>query len=169
MLLGRKGHTIILSPLYNWNMSFILAYEITENGAKALDIQADSADGLTRQLPAGFYTTFRTLAAGTKVLYLRSHLDRLYKPAEAQGIRPAVSREELKRTLAGLLKQNASDESRVRLIISASDSPGAVYAILEPFHPLEITIYQNGVHVICLSLERATPRLKSTTASIGTQ
>jgi branched-chain amino acid aminotransferase len=144
-------------------MSLILAYHLKENGAKALDMQADSADGLTRQLPSGFYTTFRTLAAGTKALYLRYHLDRLYKPAEAQGIRPAVSREELKRTLAELVKQNAPDESRVRLVISASDSPGAVYAILEPFHSLAETIYRDGVHVICLPLERATPRLKSTT------
>jgi branched-chain amino acid aminotransferase len=144
-------------------MAFILAYELTEEGAQALEMPADSADGLTRQLPAGFYTTFRTLAAGTKVLNLRSHLDRLYKPAEAQGIRPAVSREELRRTLAELVKQNAPGETRVRLVISASDSPGAVYAILEPFQPLAADIYQNGVHVICLPLERKTPRLKSTT------
>jgi branched-chain amino acid aminotransferase len=143
-------------------MSFILAYELTENGAKALDIRADSADGLTRQLPSGFYTTFRTLAAGTKVLYLHHHLDRLYQPAEAQGIWPAVTREALKRMLAELIDQNASDEMRVRLVISATDSPGAVYAILEPFQPLGATIYQNGVHAICLPLERATPRLKST-------
>jgi branched-chain amino acid aminotransferase len=143
-------------------MSFILAYELTENGAKALDIRADSADGLTRQLPSGFYTTFRTLAAGTKVLYLHHHLDRLYQPAEAQGIWPAVTREALKRMLAELIDQNASYELRVRLVISATDSPGAVYAILEPFQPLGTTIYQNGVHAICLPLERATPRLKST-------
>ena len=143
-------------------MSFILAYELTENGAKALDIRADSADGLTRQLPSGFYTTFRTLAAGTKVLYLHHHLDRLYQPAEAQGIWPAVTRKELRQILAGLLKQSSFEESRVRLVISASDAPGAVYAILEPFQPLRATIYQNGVHAICLPLERATPRLKST-------
>ena len=163
MILKGEVRTIILPPLYNWNMSLIHAYQLTENGAKALSIQADSADGLTRQLPSGFYTTFRTLGTGTKVLYLRSHLDRLYQPAEAQGIRPAVSREELKRMLADLVKRNAPDESRVRLVISASDSPGTVYVILEPFHPLAETIYKNGVHVICRPLERATPRLKSTT------
>ncbi|MBN2501155.1 MAG: aminotransferase class IV family protein [Anaerolineales bacterium] len=144
-------------------MSFILAYELTANGERALDIQADSPDGLTRQLPSGFYTTFRTLAAGTKVLNLRSHLDRLYTPAAAQGIRPAVAREELRRALARLVRQNAPGESRIRLILSASDSPGAMYAILEPFQPLAAVIYQNGIRVICLHLERATPRLKSTT------
>jgi len=144
-------------------MSFILAYELTANGEKALDIQAASPDELTRHLPTGFYTTFRTLAGGTKVLGLRAHLDRLYQPAAVQGIQPAVSRAELKRALARLVQRNAPGESRVRLILSASDSLGAVYAILEPFQPLASDIYQNGVHVISLPLERATPRLKSTT------
>jgi len=144
-------------------MSFILAYELTANGEKALDIQAASPDELTRHLPTGFYTTFRTLAGGTKVLGLRAHLDRLYQPAAVQGIQPAVSRAELKRALARLVQRNAPGESRVRLILSASDSPGAVYAILEPFHPLPAEIYQKGVYVISLPLERATPRLKSTT------
>jgi branched-chain amino acid aminotransferase len=161
VLLG-EYHAIIWLPLYNWNMSFILAYELAANGEKALDIEAASSDELTRHLPTGFYTTFRTLAGGTKVLGLRAHLDRLYGPAAAQGIQPAVPREELKRTLARLVKHNTPGESRVRLILSTSDSPGAVYAILEPFHPLAASIYQNGVRVVSLPLERATPRLKST-------
>ena len=162
MLLG-EVHAIILPPLYNWNMSFILAYELAANGERALDIQADSLDGLTRQLPSGFYTTFRTLAGGTKVLGLQAHLDRLYGPAAAQEIQPAISRDELKRALTRLVQRNALGEYRVRLVLSASDTPGAVYAILEPFQPLAADIYQNGIHVISLPLKRTTPRLKSTT------
>lgn len=144
-------------------MSFILAYELAPSGEKALEIQAGSPDGLTRQLPQGFYTTFRTLAGGTKVLGLNSHLDRLYKPALVQGMQPALTRDELKRVLVRLVGQNAPGESRIRLVLSASDSPGAIYAILEPFRPLPGEVYQNGVHVISLPLERTTPRLKSTT------
>lgn len=143
-------------------MSFILAYELTSNVEKVLDIEAASSDELTRHLPTGFYTTFRTLAGGTKVLGLRAHLGRLYQPAYAQGIQPAILRDELKRTLARLVKRNAPGESRIRLVLSASDSPGAVFAILEPFSPPPVEVYQQGVHTLTQEIPRQNPRLKST-------
>ena len=143
-------------------MSFILAYELTAEGEKALEITAASPDQLTSKLPPGFYTTFRTLAGGTKVLGLRAHLDRLYQPAAAQGIRPAVSQHELRRMLARLAGQNAPSESRVRLVLSASDPPGAVFAILQPFLPPPVEVYQQGVHTLTREMPRRNPRLKST-------
>ncbi len=143
-------------------MSFILLYELTAQGEKALALPATSPDQITRQLPSGFYTTFRTLAGGTKVLGLRAHLDRLYQPAAAQGLSPALSQDALRRSLARLAARNAPGESRFRLVLCASDSPGAVYAILQPFSPPPEEVYQNGVQALTREMPRQNPRLKST-------
>jgi branched-chain amino acid aminotransferase len=140
----------------------ISAYQITPRGWQSIATQARSADELTRQLPQGFYTTFRTLAGGTKVLDLDSHLKRLYQPAQEQGIRPIISAWDLRAIVGQLASEHSPNESRIRLIMSASDSPGMVYILLEPFRPLKPSVYREGVHVICRPLERATPRLKST-------
>ena len=140
----------------------IFTYQITPSGWQSIATQARSADELTRQFPQGFYTTFRTLAGGTKVLDLASHLKRLYQPAQEQGIRPIISAWELRAIVGQLAGERSPNESRIRLIMSTSDSPGMVYILLEPFQPLSPSIYREGVHVICRPLERVTPRLKST-------
>lgn len=140
----------------------ILAYQITPSGWQSISTQARSADELTRQLPEGFYTTFRTLAGGTKVLDLASHLKRLYQPAQKQGIHPITSAWDLYAIIGQLAGERSPNESRIRLIMSASVSPGTVFIIVEPFQPLSPSLYRKGVHAICRPLERATPRLKST-------
>lgn len=147
-------------------MSSIQAYQITSNGWHPISTTAHSADELTRQLPQGFYTTFRTLAGGTKVIGLTHHLSRLYQPAQEQAIQPDISVQNLRDSLRQLAEQSSPTESRIRVILTASsarnDSPGTVYAILEPFQPLSAETYLNGVHVVSLALDRDTPRLKST-------
>lgn len=144
------------------NMPPTLAYRITPSGWQSIPTQTGSADELTRQLPQGFYTTFRTLAGGTKVLDLASHLKRLYQPAQEQGIRPIISVQGLRSLIGQLAGERSPNESRIRLIMSASDFPGTVYVLIEPFQSPNPSIYREGVHVICRALERATPRLKST-------
>ena len=143
-------------------MPELRAYQIFPEGPRSLRTKAQTADEWTRQAPQGFYTTFRTLAGGTKVLGLKSHLARLYVPAEAQAIQPDVKEDELRDALSRLTAQNAPGESRVRLVLSATDSPGAVFALIEPFQPPADTVYRNGVNVVTMPLERVTPRLKST-------
>jgi branched-chain amino acid aminotransferase len=123
----------------------------------------NSLDVITRQLPQGFYTTFRTMDGGTKVLGLASHLNRLYQPAMEQGITPSISLQDLRASLGQLARKCSPADSRIRLILCASDSPGNVYAIIKPFQPLPADIYQNGVQVLCRPLKRITPHLKSTT------
>jgi branched-chain amino acid aminotransferase len=143
-------------------MIAISAYQILPEGPRPLPTQAQTADEWTRQVPQGFYTTFRTLAGGTKVLGLKAHLARLYGPAKLQDIRPVVKESELRNALSSLVAQNAPAESRVRLILSATDSPGAVFALIEPFQPPADSVYRKGVNVVTMPLERVTPRLKST-------
>jgi len=139
-------------------MSQISAYRITQDGRLPLAPQADSFDRLTRQLPQGFYTTFRTYALGKRVLGLSAHLQRLFKPATLQAIEPVVSPEVLRNELRNILK-GCTNEARVRLIMTVN---GDIFLVLTPFKTLPIEIYQNGVKVITTSVQRESPRLKST-------
>ena len=117
-----------------------------------------SLDAITRQLPQGFYSTFRTYAGGTRVIGLKAHLRRLYGPGEEQGIIPAMDAVTLKKQLAKLLK-SYPDEARVRVMMTYS---GEMYLALEPLKRLPPEIYQQGVQVITTNLQRESPRLKST-------
>src|SRR5262245_27659508 len=74
-----------------------------------------SLDAITRQLPDGYYSTFRTFDACTRVLGLKSHLHRLYDPVTA----PDVTAPELRRQLLSLLEPFRPDEARVRVMMTA--------------------------------------------------
>ena len=92
------------------------------------------------------------------MLGLTAHLDRLYVPAQAEGIRPSASRADLRLALAKLALDSAPGESRFRLLLSASD--GTLYVIVQPFTPLAKEIYEHGVKVITAHLVRRDPRRK---------
>jgi branched-subunit amino acid aminotransferase/4-amino-4-deoxychorismate lyase len=120
-----------------------------------------SLDAVTRDLPAGFYSTFRTYAGRTRVLGLASHLERLYAPAAALRIRPSVTPGELCGHLAALLADFREGEARIRAMISTKDSSGLIHLALEPLRPLSPAVYEQGVNVITVHLHRADPALKS--------
>lgn len=138
----------------------ILAFQITETEKIPLQTQASTLDEITRELPQGFYTTFRTLSHGTKVPGLYAHLQRLYVPAMEQGITPAVDEQTLRSRIAELAKSNLPKESRIRLILTKND--GAVYVGMQPFEPLSNRIYENGVDVTTTQLARQAARVKDT-------
>jgi branched-chain amino acid aminotransferase len=143
-----------------------------ERGAFELKLpELSSLDAVTRQLPQGLYTTFRTYAGGKRVLGLRAHLQRLYQPAVTQQSKhsvPSVPVEKLRYDLAEIL-QAYPDEARVRLMMAAD---GQVYIAVEPLKTLPPEIYVQGVKVVTTGVERQNPRLKSTsfiTASESTR
>lgn len=138
----------------------INCYQLTPGGITPLHISASTLDEMTRALPTGFYTTFTTLAGGTRVLGLKSHLQRLYTPAQDLGLKPALEEAALRQRIAELVKQNLPRESRLRLILTRET--GELYAGLEPFTPLPETVYTNGVQVITADLARRNPRIKDT-------
>jgi branched-chain amino acid aminotransferase len=130
-----------------------------KNGVTEISLpESSSLDAITRQLPQGLYTTFRTYGGGTRVLGLRAHLQRLYQPAALQKIIPSVPVEQLRQRLAEIL-QAYPDEARVRLILT---SEGRVYLALEPLKTLPPEVYSQGVKVVTTEMERQNPRLKST-------
>lgn len=139
-------------------MQLINAYRITPDGNLPIDSQANSLDELTPQLPAGFYTTFRTYDNGRRVLGLEAHLGRLYQPIEWEKIQPEVSEEYLRSQLR-ILSGNISSEFRIRLVMTKN---GAVFVATTPLKTLPPEYYQNGVKVITTEGQRDNPRLKST-------
>jgi len=122
-------------------------------------IDSSSLDAVTRQLPDGYYSTFRTYDGCRRVLGLKAHLRRLYNPVTS----PDVSASFLRRQLTPLLEHFLPDEARVRLIMTEQ---GKLYVAAEPLKPLSAEVYENGVCVETTQIQRDTPHLKST-AFIG--
>lgn len=131
----------------------------TANGARRIDLpDISSLDAITRQVPQGYYSTFRTFDGGKRVLGLQAHLQRLYKPATTQRIKPSVQEDKLRQYLVELL-DNIRGEAKVRVILTRA---GQVYVVLEPLKPLAPEIYSNGVKVVTTDVQRENPRIKST-------
>jgi branched-chain amino acid aminotransferase len=113
-----------------------------------------SLDAISRQLPDGFYSTFRTYGGGTRVIGLKAHLRRLYEPVPA----PDVEENDLRKQLSFLLNDYVH-EARVRVVMTKQ---GQVYIMLEPLKLLSRDIYKKGVRVETTDMARNAPRLKST-------
>ncbi|HEU0296623.1 MAG TPA: aminotransferase class IV [Anaerolineales bacterium] len=109
-----------------------------------------SLDAITRQLPEGYYSTFRTYAGCTRVIGLSAHLRRL----------PHVDASVLRRNLVHLLEPYRPDgEARVRVMETKRRK---VYISIEPLQPLPREIYEKGVRVETTTIQRHDPRAKST-------
>ncbi len=108
-----------------------------------------SLDAITRQLPDGYYSTFRTYDGCRRVLGLSAHLQRL----------PNLDASLLRRQLAQLLKPFRSNEARVRLM---ETKQGELYISIEPLKTLPREVYEKGVRVETTEIRRESPRLKST-------
>ena len=138
-------------------------HKITRSDIQPLEFEFPDFDSITTALPTGLYTTFRTYAGRTRVIGLQSHLDRLYLPAKALGIAPAIRRvSAFREVLAELLLPFDAPEARIRLILDISADPGTIYALLQPLQILPVEIYENGVHVEISRTSRQKPSLKQT-------
>jgi branched-chain amino acid aminotransferase len=139
-------------------MKFMIqAWHIGKTQNIRLELEANSLDALTRQLPDsdGYYSTFRTFDGCRRVLGLTAHLRRLYGPVPV----PEVSESFLRRQLLTLLEPYRPNEARVRLIMTKQ---GQVYLASEPLRLLPREVYENGVRLETTELQRDHPRLKST-------
>lgn len=137
-------------------MPAISVWQIKEDRNAAISLEDESSlDAITRQLPEGYYSTFRTFDGGTRVLGLTLHLQRLYKPVST----PEVDKSMLRRQLSALLEPYRPNEARVRAIMTRR---GEVYLAIAPLAPLPGTVFEKGVHVETTDLQREHPRLKST-------
>lgn len=128
-------------------------YRLDKTHRTALTLpDVSSLDAITRQLPNGYYSTFRTYDSCTRVIGLSAHLRRL----------PNVDASALRRSLLQLLEpfRSPKGEARVRVLLTFD---GQLYMAVEPLRLLPHEIYEQGVHVETTSLHRNDPRIKSTT------
>ena len=133
----------------------ISVWQITTSQNIQLETDASSLDEITRRLPDGYFSTFRTYGGGRRVLGLTGHLRRLYDPVPT----PQVDEPFLRRQLSALLEPYRPKEARVRVIMSRE---GKVYIALESIKALPREIYEKGVRAETTALQREHPRLKST-------
>ena len=144
---------------YNSGMTVAL-FEITLQKKNRISSNASTFDEATARLPQGFYTTFSTLAQGTRVLGLRAHLERLYGPAKEMGLHPSADERTIRREIAELAGTILPKEARIRLILTKET--GKVYIAIQPLIPPSESVYKNGVHVITTEMARHDPRIKGT-------
>ncbi|PWB69644.1 MAG: hypothetical protein C3F07_19165 [Anaerolineales bacterium] len=143
----------------------IRTWKITQSSPEEIQLNdRSSLDAITRQLPEGYYSTFRTYDGCRRVLGLASHLRRLYGPVP----QPGVDASTLRRNLLPLLDPYRSlfgpaGEARVRVMMTKE---GEVFIAIEPLKLLPGEVYERGVRVETVEMQRNTPRLKST-AFIG--
>jgi branched-chain amino acid aminotransferase len=137
-------------------VSIILVWHVTKSNTVQVELEdASSLDAITRQLPDGYYSTFRTFDGSTQVLGLTAHLRRLYDPVSA----PEVDEWFLRRELHALLAPYRPGEARVRAVMTRE---AQVYLALAPLTPLPREIYEKGVRAETTELQRHHPHLKST-------
>ena len=138
-------------------MSSVNAWHIEKSTIAPISFQDQSSlDSITRQLPEGYYSTFRTFDGCRRVLGLDAHLRRLYEPVSA----PEVEADLLRSRLRVLLKSYRPGEVRVRVVMTKQ---GELYVAVEPLKTLPRHVYESGVRVATTELHRQHPRLKSTT------
>lgn len=132
----------------------IKTWKITKTKLEEIQFaDSSSLDAITRQLPDGYYSTFRTYDKCTRVLGLKAHLQRL----------PDVDASSLRRSLLQVLEPFRPDEARVRVVQTFQ---GQVYIAIEPLKLLSRKVYEKGVQVETTTIHRDSPRIKST-AFIG--
>lgn len=108
-----------------------------------------SLDAVTRQLPDGYYSTFRTFDGCTRVIGFSAHLKRL----------PHADASFLRLSLIQLLQPFRPDEARVRVMETRARE---FYISIEPLKLLPRGVYEKGVRVETTTLHRNDPRVKST-------
>jgi branched-subunit amino acid aminotransferase/4-amino-4-deoxychorismate lyase len=121
-----------------------------------------SLDAISRSLPTGSYTTFRTFY-GKKVIRFKEHLARLHTTAKLIdrnnfNLNTAIIRAALLETI----NHSPFSEHRIRLILDLEKEPGIVYIILEKLVPLPLSEYQDGISTVTCDIHRSVPKAKLT-------
>ena len=140
----------------------ITVWKIDASMISPLNFHETDFDSITKRLPAGLYTTFRTFAQHTKVIGLSAHLARLYQPAKSEKLVIVRTQRELRQILAQSLSSMRIDEARLRIVLDTTSEPGTLYVMMQPFQTLPKKLYHDGVHVALSASSREEPKLKKT-------
>jgi len=134
-------------------------YRINELSLKT---ENPSLDGISRLLPAGSYTTFRTYD-GNRVIRFNDHLIRLQTAVKIIERNNAdINKDGIRAALREVLANYPSPEYRIRLTLDLECEPGVVYITLEKFTPIAEVTYLQGVKAITCEIQRSQPKAKLT-------
>lgn len=130
----------------------------------SLPLKKDLAtlDAITRYLPPGAYTTFRTYDHD-KALRIGSHLDRLEETARFAGkpisLNQNLLRESIRQVMGGY---PANQEVRIRVVLDLEEHPGVIYLMAEDLKTPVAEAYEHGVRLVTCDMHRRNPKAKLT-------
>jgi branched-chain amino acid aminotransferase len=134
-------------------------YTITEI---ELQPEAVTLDSISRQIPGGSYTTFRTFG-GNKVIRLSEHIHRLSGAARIIHRNGSLLDDSIIReVLADVIAKFSQTELRIRLTMDLEHEPGTVYIAALELAMIPPEAYENGVKTVTRHLSRSNPKAKLT-------
>lgn len=140
--------------------------EINQDQIDLKDIKihpdAHSVNDITRSLPSGAYTTFRTYH-GRKVLRISDHVERLENTGRLIGRTICIDESHFRASLREAMRRYPHNgEIRFRISVDLSERIGDMYVTIEKLQTPPIQAYQQGVDVLTCELEREVPKAKLT-------
>ena len=127
-------------------------------------IDFGNIDSVTKQLPKGGYTTFRTYKL-EKALRFDDHIQRLLKTAELSNVDVNIDQRTIRETIRSVIGENKNRnlDSRIRIIVDFEKEIGDVYIIVDKLKVLADTHYEVGVQVVTNdNITRMNPKAKLT-------
>lgn len=125
-------------------------------------LQGETLDEVSRALPAGAYTTFRTFSHN-KVLRLSSHLARIDESAILVGFPVLQDWEQIRMGIReAIAGYDTEGDIRIRLTLDLTQNMGDIYLCLEKLHCPSESDYLNGVAVVLRCLHRENAKAKLT-------
>ena len=149
-----------MNKIVSWKLKFS-AQKASQLKKITLETSPGSLNEVSKQIPGGVYTTFRTYD-GKKVLLLDNHIQRLQESARLVDFPLEIDQLSIKSALHRAIDDFPFDESRIRVTVDLEKELGTVYIALEPLHVPSAQDYQNGVCAVTHRLLRDRPRAKQT-------
>ncbi len=149
-----------MNKIASWKLK-ISSHNMFQLEEIAFEKPPESLNEVSRQIPGGVYTTFRTYD-GKKVLLLDKHIHRLEESAQIVDFPLVIDQLCIKSALNQTIEAFPFDESRIRVTVDLEREPGTIYIAMEPLHVPSAEDYKNGVCAVTHQLLRDRPRAKQT-------
>lgn len=140
-------------------MGRVNVFRAQGDALERLPIEANTLDEATLQTPHGVYTVFR-LYPGHRVVRLPYHLARLRYSAELLKSPFPLSDDWLRAMLRRVVEAGGVELPRLRLTVPF-DAPDTAIVAVEPFTLPPTDLYERGVWVGLVNMQRELPRAKN--------
>lgn len=122
---------------------------------------ATTLDTVSKVLPGGAYTTFRTYEK-RKTIKFHEHIERLESAAKLSGVDIKLNEKHLREAVRKVLSATNYPEVRVRITLDLHQEVGMIYIAAEGLFVPPALAYINGVQVITREMHRENPKAKLT-------